>query len=133
MSRNVITKQSGLTAKQTRILGILLKTPSVAEAASRAGVTTRTIFRMLNDPTFAEAYREAREKLLGDVLVALESASTQAVATLRDVMSGDGISAAAKVSAARTVLEMALRGREMIEFEERLRALEANSISEVNS
>jgi hypothetical protein len=122
MSRNVIERR--LTAKQSRILAILLETPTISEAASRAGVTTRTIFRMLNDEAFAQAYREARNRLLTDVLTAVQSASIEAVETLRDVMAAKSVPAAARVSAARTILEMALRGREAIEIEERLRALE---------
>jgi hypothetical protein len=122
MSRNVT--QPGLTAKQSRVLAILLETPNVAEAAIKAGVTARTIFRMLNDQAFGQAYREARDKLLTDVLTAVQSAAVEAVIVLRQVMTAEGVPASARVSAARCVLEMALRGREIIEVEERVRALE---------
>jgi hypothetical protein len=57
-------------------------------------------------------------------LAALQGASAKAVKTLRDVMDDKEAPAPAKVSAAKTVLDLALKAREQFEFSERLRLIE---------
>ncbi len=108
----------------------LLEEPTISSAATKAGVSEKTIFRWLNDPAFSEAYGAARGRLLEDVLTSLQAASVEAVKVLTEVMGDKSVNAFARVSAAKTVLEMALRGREIIEVEQRLRALEDGLIRE---
>ena len=114
-----------LTAKQQRALDALLREPTVLAAADAAGVSKTTIFRWLSDPTFAAAYKQARGHLLTSTLTALQSASSTAVATLSEVMKDTTAQPSARVSAAKAVLEMSLKAREVLEVEERLAALEA--------
>lgn len=114
-----------LSAKQQRAIEALLRESTTRAAASAAGVSEATIFRWLAESVFAAAYREARSRLLESTLTALQAASTEAVKVLQEVMGNYEAMPAARVSAARAVLDFALKGREQIEIEERLRALEA--------
>jgi hypothetical protein len=121
-----------LTARQLRAIAALCQEPTTRAAAKKARVGEKTLWRWLNDPAFSEAYQRARSKLLQDTLTAVQAAGIEALETLRDVMAAKSVSASARVSAARTVLEMALRGREVIEVEQRLQALEDTFIRRVN-
>jgi hypothetical protein len=118
-------KETGeLNAKQLRAIESLLSEPTTRAAAKAAGVSEVTLWRWLNEPAFAEAYREARSHLLETTLTALQSASGDAVKTLRNVLNDEQARPGEKVSAARAILEYALKSREILEVEERLRALE---------
>jgi len=113
-----------LTAKQQKALEALLSEPTVLAAAEAAGVSRTTIFRWLGDSVFADAYRALRGQMLESTLTALQSASGDAVATLKTVMNDQEAKGSERVSAARCVLEMTLRAREILEVEERLKVLE---------
>ena len=115
---------AALTPKQQRAIEALLKNPTTRAAAQAAGVSETTIFRWLADPAFSKAHREARGRILESTLLALQSASSDAVQTLRAVMNDHDALPAARVSAARSVLEFALKARTELEIEERLAALE---------
>jgi hypothetical protein len=117
-------EKAKLTTKQQRAMEALLATPTVLAASEAAGVSKTTIFRWLADPDFSAAYREARGQLLEATLAALQAAGAAAVETLKTVMKDETAQPSARVSAARTVLEMTLRAREVLEVEERLRLLE---------
>ena len=119
-------RQTGeLTARQQRALAALLREPTLRDAAKASGVGERTLFAWLQLPAFAQAYREARGQLLESTLTALQKASGRAVAALVEVLDEPGAKPGERVSAARAVLEFSLRAREVLEVEERLKALEA--------
>jgi hypothetical protein len=56
----------------------------------------------------------------------LQQATKEAVETLRKVMADAGAPTSSRVSAARTVLETAIRGVELLDLEERVERLEAS-------
>lgn len=118
------SKSGELTAKQLRAIEALLREPTTTAAAKAAKVGETTIFRWLADPAFAAAYRQARGRLLEDTLANLQAASGDAVRTLRAVLDDEAARPGEKVSAARAILEYSLKAREVLEVEERLRALE---------
>lgn len=124
MTRNE-TDSEGLTPKQEKALVALLTQPTTHEAAKAAGVSRATLFRWVNDPVFAAAYREARGRLLESTLTALQSAGPVAVATLLKVMEHATSNPGAQVSAAKAILDAGLKARDMLEIEERLKTLEA--------
>lgn len=77
-------------------------------AAQIAGVSESTLWRWLRDEAFHRAYMEARRKVVTQALSQLQAARGEAVDRLRAVM-GDGDAApSARVTAARTVMNLAL-------------------------
>jgi hypothetical protein len=121
--------QNRLTDKQERAINCLLSEPTAKKAAARARISETTLYRWLNDdPLFAAALKQARNRVLETTLSGLQAASGQAVETLIDVMRSATESPAARVSAARTILEFTLRANDAIETEKRLRALELKLI-----
>ena len=116
--------RENLSAKQTRAIAALLQAPTLREAAESCGVPESTLFRWLNERAFKDAFDQARARLLENVLTRLQAVAGDAVSTLSDVMTDRNAGASARVSAARTVLEMALRAKAELEIEARIRALE---------
>jgi len=114
----------GLTPKQERAIEALLSEPTTKKAAETAKISEVTIYRWLNDPLFTLTYKAARGRLTEATLTALQSTSALAVETLRTVMADVTAQASARVGAAKTVLELGLKAREILETEERLKAIE---------
>jgi len=125
--------QNGLTDKQQRAITALLSEPTAKSAAKKAKVSETTLYRWLSDALFSAALREARGRVLESTLSALQGASGKAVETLLDVMDDKTAHPSARVSAAKAVLEMMLRGRDALDNEERLRLLELRLMMVTNA
>jgi hypothetical protein len=113
-----------LTWKQEAGLRHLLSEPSVEAAARASGISSATYFRWLQQQPFADRYAELRHNALEVATARLQVLAAQACETLETIMASRKAPAASRASAARTVLEMALRVRELSEIEQRLSALE---------
>ncbi|MBL8189229.1 MAG: hypothetical protein JNK38_14570 [Acidobacteria bacterium] len=113
-----------LSAKQQRAIEALLSEPTTRAAAAAADVSEATIWRWLAEPEFSVAYRAARGRLLESTLTALQSASADAVVCLREILNDKTAQVSARVSAAKSVLELGLKARETLETQERLAYLE---------
>ncbi|MGH9834952.1 MAG: hypothetical protein ACRD9Y_18180 [Blastocatellia bacterium] len=118
------SQKGELTPKQVGAIEALLSEPTTTIAAKSAGVGEATLFRWLNDPDFSAAYRDARGRLLERALTILQASSTDAAECLRDIVRNKKAPVYARLSAAKTILEIGLKAREALEVEERLRALE---------
>ncbi|KJY18385.1 MULTISPECIES: helix-turn-helix domain-containing protein [unclassified Streptomyces] len=98
---------------------------SNSQAATAAGVSTRTILRWLESDDFRRDVAESRTMLLRLAVGRLAAASVKAVDTLVDAL--DTERGQARVQAAKVLLESTLALRESLDVEERLAALEAES------
>ncbi len=105
------------------IIGLLEK-PTVSEAARYAEVSETTLYRWMNDTGFQMLYRAARRDIVKQAVARLQRACSRAVDTLQDVMEDSESSASARVTAAKTVMEMAFKAVELEDLEERVTALE---------
>lgn len=112
------------TAKREKVIFALLTKPTIQEAAQAAGVGERTVYTWLKERTFADAYHEARAAAVSQAIARLQQASSEAVDTLKGVMTSPDSPAPAKVATAKTVLDMALRGTETMELLRRVKELE---------
>jgi hypothetical protein len=124
----MITQMKGHGQKFTRrkeaaIIGLLTQ-PTVDEAAKFAHVSATTLWRWQQDPGFQAEYLRARRQAMGRAMAQFQQASFTAVKTLREILEDPKASASARVMAARTVLEMALRATEVDDFGSQLSALE---------
>lgn len=113
-----------LNEKHIKAIEALLQEPTVSAAAKKAGVGQATLFRWLNDSQFSAAYKEARGRMLEGALTSLQSASVDAVNCLREVINDSSAQVSARVSAAKSVLDLGLKAREIFELEDRIEYLE---------
>ncbi|HEY6345584.1 MAG TPA: transposase family protein [Bryobacteraceae bacterium] len=109
--------------KQEQFIAALLSHPTVEAAAKAVGIGDTTAWRWRNDPAFAGRYREATREAMRHAAAILQGAAREAVDTLRAILS-KGESEAARVSAARTILEMAFKAADVEDIQQRLDALE---------
>jgi len=102
----------------------LVSYPNIREAAKSAGIGENTMYRWLRDPTFQEAYREAKYQVVQQALSQLQEASGEAARALRAIVNDPEISPHTRVTAARTILETAIRAVEIDTLEARIQRLE---------
>jgi len=116
-----------LSRKQTAFLSALLTQPTLAKAAYQAGIGEVTAWRWMKDDGFQTAYREARRRVVQHAITRLQQATGKAVETLCMVMRDAEAPASARVSAARAILETAIKAVELEDLEARIIALEAQA------
>ena len=96
---------------------------TVESAAQRAGLSERSVYRRLENPQFKRMLQDFRAELMKRTAGVLSAASLEAVKTLHALMDRN-CSAATRLGAARSVLELNLRMRNVLEIEERLLEVE---------
>jgi hypothetical protein len=109
--------------KREAAIASLLEHPSLAAAAEHCGISQRTIRRWLRDEEFSKQCRAERSRLLETTTNMLRAKSAEAVQVLVDLSNDKAAPPAVRVSAARSVISLAI-GAEMLELEERLSELE---------
>ena len=114
-----------LTRHREKAMVALLSHSTVAEAASHSHINERTLRRWMKQEAFNADYRTAKQELVRHALGEIQAASCTAVATLQAVMTDADAPASARVSAARTVLELGLKATMLEDFDQRMAALEA--------
>lgn len=114
-----------MTTKKERAILALIRSPTIEAAAQQAHIGYSTLRRWLReDQEFQQAYRTALSELVKDADAQARRGMSNALSTLTDVME-NGESDAAKVSAARSMLEYSLKLVEIADVQERLEAVEA--------
>ena len=102
----------------------LLAHPIIPEAAKACGVDETTLWRWLQNPDFQVAYRQARRQVVEKAIVELQRACSDAVKTrTRNLNCGQP---AVEFSAARVILDQAMKGVELSDLVERVEQLESS-------
>ncbi|MHB2018692.1 MAG: hypothetical protein ACYCW6_17225 [Candidatus Xenobia bacterium] len=101
-------------------IAALLTEPSLRDAATKAGVSERTLFRWQQTPLFRERFAAARRETVRQAIAKLQAISSKAVETLEAVMDDPEAPATAKVAAAKEILGTSIKAVEMEALEERL-------------
>ncbi|MGC3971109.1 MAG: hypothetical protein QM775_28365 [Pirellulales bacterium] len=96
---------------------------TIEAAASKAGLNKRTVHRRLEDPVFRQRLQEFRTSMVERASSMLGAAAMEAVKTLLSLMERS-IPHATRLGAARAILEVGIKMRDLIEVEQRLTALE---------
>jgi hypothetical protein len=121
---------AGITPRQERVLMALLSEPTIAAAAAANEVDPATIYRWLREPTFADAYAEARRDVMRQALVKLQALAGRAVDVLAAIMDDTTVRDAARITAARAILDGAIKAAGVAELEARVSALESGAPQE---
>lgn len=113
-----------LSAQEVAAIGPLITESTIERAADRVGVHERTLRRWLAREDFRRVYHATLRTTYEHASARLQNAAAKAVGTLAAVMVDDEAPAAARVTAARSVLENGARAIELAEVIVRLDALE---------
>ena len=105
--------QSSLTPKQEKAIMALLTEPTIKKVAELVGVGESTLYRWFQEDEFNQAFRDARKRTFPQSISHLQQATTTAVYTLKEIMENSEASSSSRVTAAKTVIEMAYRAYEM--------------------
>jgi len=116
---------SRLTPRKRQAISELLKGKANAEVSELVGVSERTLYRWQGEPSFQLELRRSETRLLEHAVMRLLKLTEDAVDAMEDVIHNPGQrGASVKRLAAKDVLEVSLKWREMVTFEERLQRLE---------
>lgn len=113
-----------MTEKQARALAALLSEPTQEAAAKKVGISARTIRRYLAEEEFSEAYRQAHAQLVENATKQMQRGLSAAVDTLQEIATDQDAAKSARVAAARSILEQALRYTEIADIMGRIAKLE---------
>ena len=111
------------SVRHDRALLALLEEDSIQEASLTARVSRAAITRWLKHPVFRSRLEKAREELFTAAKSRLMGAASEAVGTLQMVMRDEKTPPTARVAAARSVLGLCVRIKE-IEIADQLDRLE---------
>jgi len=113
-----------LTRRKEAAIAALLQEPTVAKAAAAAGVSEATLSRWMRQAEFAQAYCQARRDTVSAAVARLQQASSTAVDALVEVIRSPDAPYSVRVSAAKTVMELAFKGAELEDLGARIGHLE---------
>jgi hypothetical protein len=99
---------------------------TVEAAARQCGLSDRTVYRRLKDPEFRSRLQSVRADMVQRAAGMLTAAAGEAVRTLL-ALQKESAPPAVRLGAARAVLELGLKIREVVELEARIAALEAQA------
>ncbi len=108
--------------KHEKLLAALLTEKDSRAAAKKAGVAETTVWRLLKDAKFLAEYRRRRREAVEQGLSQIQTATGEAVETLRRNLNC-GV-AAAENTAAKTILEQAVKAVEILDLQERVERIE---------
>ncbi len=111
-----------LTRKQEQAIAALLQHRTIADAARASGISEKTLWRWLQLPDFAAAYRAARRQVVERAVSELQAACGEAVETLKRNLHCEN--PAVEIRAAQIILEQAIKGVELMDLQERIERLE---------
>ena len=116
------TISNELTPQQTKALPYLVGAHSITEGAKKAGVTPRTVHRWLEEDGFQKEYHKQTWRLADIALNHLATNTNKAVETLLGLL--DSENDTVKLRAARDILNMTMKLKQMGELEQRIEELE---------
>lgn len=107
-------------------LAALLSEPSIRDAAKKAKLSEATLYRYLGEPDFSARYKAARREAIGHLTTRLQAKADASAAVLSEIAEDREKPASVRVSAAKAVIEYALKSHELNDLGERLDAVEAS-------
>ena len=118
--------------KKEQAIVALLVAPTLIDAAKNCDISESTLRRWMQEPAFVESYRRAREQLLEAAINKLFHSTYQAAAVLLEVSKNKRATSSSRVSAARAILEIAMKAQEFHELESRIAELENWQATQTN-
>jgi hypothetical protein len=102
----------------------VLTCSTYAEAAKAAGVSNATLYRLRQTPEFQETVRQVKNQMFAEAFQKSQGYALSAIEALKRIMDNNTATDSARVSAARTLLEMSLNASEQEMILDRIAELE---------
>jgi len=115
-----------LTAKQLRLLELVLTSRSLEQAAKRGKVSVRQLYRWRQTPTFRDELRRRSHEILDGVQARLRVAAGAAVEVLLELATSKQTAESVRATSAGKLLDLAIRA-EVDDISSRLEALEMSA------
>ena len=115
-----------LSRNKERAIAALITNSSIPAAAKAAGIAEATLWRWLKIDAFKKAYRQARSEIVSHAISQLQKGLTRAIDALFEIVENSEAPASARVSAARSIIDTALKSAEMEDLVGRVEALETH-------
>jgi phage terminase small subunit len=113
-----------LSANQRRFLAAMLTARTVTDAARQAGIAERTAYLYLSTPHIQAALNRALDEALSHTAQQATAAMDHALAALRAILDDPASPPAARIAAARTILQVGPRLHESVTLTQRVAILE---------
>lgn len=113
-----------LTQKQQRALAALLTNSTKEAAAKAAGIESKTLRRYLANPEFQSEYQKAVSGMIEDAATQARQSLSPALSCLREIVEDKNEQATARIQAARSTLEYALKLTEQTDILKQIQELE---------
>jgi hypothetical protein len=108
-------------------IAALLSTDTIAKAATKTGISARTLKRWLADSEFQGEYKKVKRELVALATGRLQAAMGKGVATLVKASGSGKVAMATRVMAARSLTRLGLDSVALEDIEERIAKLEQQS------
>ena len=112
------------TIADETIIAALLSCSTLEAAARQCGISIRQLFERRQDPAFVAKLKLAQAEALESTTRFLQSATGTAARVLAEIAESPGRPAQVRISAAKSILDMAVRYTETVDLQARLDALE---------
>ena len=106
------------------IILALLTAPTLEMAARQCRLSVRQLYERRQDPTFVDKLKQAQTEALENTTRFLQAATGTAARVLAEIAESPGRPAQVRISAAKSILDMAVRYTETVDLQARLDALE---------
>ncbi|BCK78732.1 hypothetical protein MM35RIKEN_09240 [Vescimonas fastidiosa] len=113
-----------MTPRKEKALQALLVCRTRAEAAKAAGIGESTLREYMKDAEFTERYNQAFGGMVADATRQAQQTLSPALSTLREIMEDREEQASARITAARSILEYAMKLCEQTDILDQLQSLE---------
>jgi hypothetical protein len=109
-------KQSAVTDEE--IISALLASGTIAEAASKVGLSARAIYDRMATKDFKALYYGAKTDIVRGAVFAINTRLTEAIETVSELMTDKGVNPAIRLQAAQTIITNAAKFSERLQHEE---------------
>ena len=110
--------------RHEKAMAALLASDTQAEAASKCGISVRTMRGYLADPAFNAEYLRRKRQLVSDATRQIQASYQSAIRALKTIIESESSTESGRISACRTLLEYGLKFTETNDILTRLEELE---------
>ena len=111
-----MAKQTAITDEQ--IIASLIASGTIAEAASKVGLSTRAVYDRMACKDFKALYHGAKTDLIRSAVFKINNKLTEAIETVSELMTDKEVNPAIRLQAAQTIITNAAKFSERLQGEE---------------